>query len=161
MDNEKVAGIFYLVVGLIFILFPMFSAELVSIIVGLSLVVLGISIALTGYNLRGMQKEVPIIVIIIGIITIIIGLLFIFYVNAISFIVAIQFYVVGFIMIILGICGLLTKTGRMTNFSSILFILMGIIAIALGMFSGDNPIFLAILIGVVLVIEGVAFLLND
>lgn len=161
MDNEKVAGIFYLVVGLIFILFPMFSAELVSIIVGLSLVVLGISIALTGYNLRGMQKEVPIIVIIIGIITIIIGLLFIFYVNAISFIVAIQFYVVGFIMIILGICGLLTKTGRMTNFSSILFILMGIIAIALGMFAGDNPIFLAILIGVVLVIEGVAFLLND
>ena len=161
MDNEKIAGIFYLVLGLIFILFPMFSAELVSILVGLSLVVLGISIALTGYNLREMQKEVPIIVIIIGIITIILGLLFIFYVNAISFIVAIQFYVVGLIMIILGICGLLTKTGRMTNFSSILFILMGVVAIALGMFAGDNPIFLAILIGVVLVIEGVAFLLSD
>ena len=54
-----------------------------------------------------------------------------------------------------------SKSGMLRLFTVDSNILMGIIAIALGMFAGDNPIFLAILIGVVLVIEGVAFLLND
>ena len=161
MNYEKGAGIFFLVVGLIFILFPMFSSELVSIIVGLSLIALGISIAFTGYTLKDMRKEIPIIVIIIGILSIILGILFIFYINAISFIVAIQFYVVGIIMIILGICGLVSKTGKISNFTSILVLLMGIVAIALAIFAGNNPIYLAIIIGVVLIIEGIAFLLDD
>ncbi|WP_406534256.1 DUF308 domain-containing protein [Methanobrevibacter sp.] len=161
MDYEKTAGIFFLVLGLIFILFPMFSSELVSIIVGLSLVFLGISIAFTGYTLKEMRKEIAIIVILIGILAIILGILFIFYINAISFIVAFQFYIVGFIMIILGICGLLSKTGKISNFTSILILLMGIVAIALAIFAGNNPLYLAIIIGIVLIIEGVAYLLDD
>ena len=161
MNYEKGAGIFFLVLGLIFILFPMFSSELVSIIVGLSLVFLGISIIITGYSFKEMRKEIPIIVILIGIIAIILGLLFIFYINAISFIVAFQFYIVGFIMIILGICGLLSKTGKISNFTSILILLMGIVAIALAVFAGNNPLYLAIIIGIVLIIEGIAYLLDD
>ena len=161
MDYKKGAGIFFLVLGLIFILFPMFSSELVSIIVGLSLVFLGISIAFTGYTLKGMRKEIPIIVILIGIIAILIGLLFIFYINAISFFVSYQFYIVGFIMIILGICGLASKAGKISNFTSILILLMGIVAIALAIFAGNHPIYLAILIGIVLIIEGIAYLLDD
>ncbi len=162
MDSEKIAGIFFLVLGLIFILFPMFSSELVSIIVGLSLVFLGISIVFTGYNLsKEMRKEVAIIAIIIGIISIILGLLFIFYLNAISFIVAFQFYIIGFIMIIFGISGLVSKTGRISNFTSILILLMGIVAIALAIFASNNPLYLAIIIGIVLIIEGIAYLLDD
>lgn len=161
LNYEKGAGIFFLVLGLIFILFPMFSSELVSIIVGLSLVFFGISAAFTGYTLKDLRKEIAAVVIIIGIISIILGLLFIFYLNAISFIVAYQFYVVGFIMIIFGISALLSKTGRISNFTSILVLLMGIVAIALAIFAGNNPIYLAIIIGVVLIIEGIAYLLDD
>ena len=161
MDYKKAAGIFFLVLGLIFILFPMFSSGLVSVIIGLSLVFLGISIAITGYTFKGMRKEIPIIIILIGIISIIIGLLFIFYINAISFFVAFQFYIVGFIMIILGICGLASKAGKISNFTSILILLMGIVAIALGIFAGKHQIYLAILIGIVLIIEGIAYLLDD
>ena len=160
MDNQKVAGIFFLVLGLIFILFPMFSIELVSIIVGLSLVFFGISAAFMGYTLKD-NKGVAIAIIIIGIISIILGLLFMFYINAISFLVAFQFYIVGFIMILFGITGLVSRASKISNFTSILVLLMGIVAIALAVFAGNNPLYLAIIIGVVLIIEGVAYLLDD
>lgn len=161
MDYEKIVGIFCLVLGLMFILFPMFLPELVSIIIGLSLVFLGISIVFTGYTLKEIRKEIAIISIIIGIISIILGILFIFYINAIVFIVAFQSFIVGTIMIIFGICGLISKTGRISNFTSILILLMGVVAIAIGFFAENNPIFLAMLIGVVLIIEGIAYLLDD
>ena len=160
MDNQKAAGIFFLVLGLIFILFPMFSIELVSIIVGLSLVFFGISAAFMGYSLKD-NKGVSIAIIIIGIISIILGLLFMFYINAISFLVAFQFYIVGFIMILFGITGLISRASKISNFTSILVLLMGIVAIALAVFAGNNPLYLAIIIGVVLIIEGVAYLLDD
>ena len=160
MDNQKAAGIFFLVLGLIFILFPMFSIGLVSIIVGLSLVFFGISAAFMGYTLKD-NKGVAIAIIIIGIISIILGLLFMFYINAISFLVAFQFYIVGFIMILFGITGLISRASKISNFTSILVLLMGIVAIALAVFAGNNPLYLAIIIGVVLIIEGVAYLLDD
>ena len=160
MDNQKAAGIFFLVLGLIFILFPMFSIGLVSIIVGLSLVFFGISAAFMGYTLKD-NKGVAIAIIIIGIISIILGLLFMFYINAISFLVAFQFYIVGFIMILFGITGLVSRASKISNFTSILVLLMGIVAIALAVFAGNNPLYLAIIIGVVLIIEGVAYLLDD
>lgn len=160
MDNQKAAGIFFLILGLIFILFPMFSIELVSIIVGLSLVFFGISAAFMGYTLKD-NKGVAIAIIIIGIISIILGLLFMFYINAISFLVAFQFYIVGFIMILFGITGLVSRASKISNFTSILVLLMGIVAIALAVFAGNNPLYLAIIIGIVLIIEGVAYLLDD
>ena len=160
MDNQKAAGIFFLVLGLIFILFPMFSIGLVSIIVGLSLVFFGISAAFMGYTLKD-NKVVAIAIILIGIISIILGLLFMFYINAVSFLVAFQFYIVGFIMILFGITGLVSRASKISNFTSILVLLMGIVAIALAVFAGNNPLYLAIIIGVVLIIEGVAYLLDD
>ena len=160
MDNQKAAGIFFLILGLIFILFPMFSIGLVSIIVGLSLVFFGISAAFMGYTLKD-NKVVAIAIILIGIISIILGLLFMFYINAISFLVAFQFYIVGFIMILFGITGLISRASKISNFTSILVLLMGIVAIALAVFAGNNPLYLAIIIGVVLIIEGVAYLLDD
>ena len=44
METGKIAGIVSIVLGLMFIVFPMFSSELVSAIVGVSLIFLGISI---------------------------------------------------------------------------------------------------------------------
>ena len=84
-----------------------------------------------------------------------------FYINAISFLVAFQFYIVGFIMIIFGIAGLVSHVSRISNFTSILVLLMGIVAIALGTFAGNNPLYLAIVIGIVLILEGIAYLLDD
>lgn len=150
-----------MILGLIFIIFPMFSADLISIIVGLSLLYFGICTAFMGFSMRrDFDNTIPNITIIIGIIAIIFGFLFLFYIDAISFITGIQFYIVGFIMIVFGITGLISKRNSISTFTSILVLIMGIIAIALAVFALNQPIFIAIIIGIVLIVEGIAMMLN-
>ena len=161
MEVNKGAGILSIVLGLIFILFPMFSSGLVSVIVGLSLLFFGISSVYLGYNMRNEFDLYSKTTIIIGIIAIIFGFLFIFYIDALSFLIAIQFYIVGFIMIIFGISGLISRMGSISTFTSILVLIMGIIAIALAAFSINQPVYIAIIIGFVLIIEGVALILSN
>lgn len=160
MDIQKSAGILSIIVGLIFIIFPMFSATLISVIVGLSLLFFGISSAFMGFNMRNEMKSYSTASIIIGIIAIIFGFLFIFYIDALSFLVGIQFYIVGFIMIVFGITGLLSPMTRFSRFTSLLVLIMGILAIFLGAFALDQPIYIAIIIGIVLIIEGIAMILE-
>ena len=160
MGVEKNAGILSVVLGLIFIIFPMFSAELVSIIVGLSLLFFGIPAAFMGFNMRKQTGYFGIAILIIGIIAIIFGFLFIFYIDALSFLIGLQFYIVGFIMIVFGITGLISKMTRFSTFTSLLILLMGIVAIALAAFAASQPIYIAIIIGVVLIIEGIAMILE-
>lgn len=150
-----------MILGLIFIIFPMFSADLISIIVGLSLLYFGICTAFMGFSMRrDFDNTIPNITIIIGIIAIIFGFLFLFYIDAISFITGIQFYIVGFIMIVFGITGLISKMNRISAFTSILVLIMGIIAIALAVFALNQPIYIAIIIGVVLIIEGITMIID-
>ena len=161
MGINKTAGIISLILGLIFIIFPMFSSEMVSIIVGLSLLFFGISAAFMGFNMRNQFNIFSTATIIIGIIAIIFGFIFLFYIDALSFLIGLQFYIVGFIMILFGITGLLSKMNRISAFTSILVLIMGIIAIALAVFSLNEPIYIAMIIGVVLIIEGVTLMLSD
>ena len=161
MEVNKGAGILSIVLGLIFILFPMFSSGLVSVIVGLSLLFFGISSVYLGYNMRNEFDLYSKTTIIIGIIAIIFGFLFIFYIDALSFLIAIQFYIVGFIMIIFGISGLISRMGPISTFTSILVLIMGVIAIAFAAFSINQPVYIAIIIGIVLIIEGVALILSN
>ncbi|WP_405305467.1 DUF308 domain-containing protein [Methanobrevibacter sp.] len=162
MDGNKGMGILSIIVGLIFILFPMLSESLISIIVGFSLLFFGISSVYTGLDMKKYANNtyaVPLMV--IGIIVIILGFLFIFYIDALSFLVSIQFYLIGFILIIFGIIGLLSRVSAFSLFTSILVLVMGIIAIALGAFAWAQPIYIAIIIGIILIIEGIALLFFD
>lgn len=162
MDGKKGMGLITIIVGLIFIIFPMFSESLISIIIGLSLLFFGISAAYTGLDMRKYANNTySSLFIITGIIAIIFGFLFIFYIDALSFLVGIQFYLIGFIMIAFGVAGLLSRANTMSLFTSILVLIMGIIAIVLAAFSLAQPIYIAIIIGVILVIEGVALLLYE
>jgi uncharacterized membrane protein HdeD (DUF308 family) len=63
-------------------------------------------------------------------------------------------------MIIFGIAGLVSHASKISTFTSILVLLMGIVAIALAVFASNNPIFLATVIGIVLIIEGISYLIN-
>lgn len=160
MDFNKGVGILSIILGLIFIIFPMFSAGLISVIVGLSLLFFGISALFMGFNMRHDLNIYPKVAMVIGAISIILGFLFIFYIDAISFLVGIQFYLVGFIMIIFGITGLFSKMTRFSKFTSIFILLMGVISIALATFAISQPIYIAIIIGIVLIIEGITFILD-
>ena len=63
-------------------------------------------------------------------------------------------------MIFFGIAGLLSKE-RVSVFTSILILVMGLIALGLAIFAMAEPIYIAIIIGICLVIEGIAYLLSD
>lgn len=161
MEIYKIAGFLSIVLGLIFIIFPMFSGELVSIIVGLSLLFFGIAAAFMGWNLRNEVDNIfPNFILAIGVIAVIFGFLFLFYIDALSFLMGLQFYIVGFIMVVFGIAGLFSNLTRVSTFSSLLVLIMGIIALALAIFAINQPIYIAILIGIVLIIEGISLLLT-
>ena len=161
METGKIAGIVSIVLGLMFIVFPMFSSELVSAIVGVSLIFLGISIFLMGMTMHSYEMPFSIVAFAIGAITVLLGIGFIFFFDALSFLVGFQFYIIGFIMIAFGITGLIPRFSKISAFSSIIVLIMGVVLIALGAFAVKEPIFIAIIIGVVLIIEGVSFLLHS
>ena len=57
-------------------------------------------------------------------------------------------------MILAGVVGLISDS-KMGKIASVLILILGIISIAIGGFSIDQPKFAAILIGVALIIQGV------
>jgi uncharacterized membrane protein HdeD (DUF308 family) len=163
MESNKGMGLFSIILGLIFIIFPMISEEVVSIIIGLSLLFFGISAIFTGFDMKKYANNTHAnLFIVIGIIVAILGFLFIFYIDALSFLVGIQFYLIGFILIIFGIAGLLSRPGTLLSLlTSILVIIMGIFAVALAAFAMAQPIYIAIIIGIILIIEGLMILFID
>lgn len=150
MESNKVSGILSIILGLIFIICPIFSSGLVSVLIGISLVFLGIASILTEFSALN---------IIIGILAIIFGLLFIFNIDALSFLLGLQFYIIGIILILLGISGIFAE--GVSKLASILIIILGIISFALGGFSITNPLFAAILIGVALIVQGVRIYISE
>ena len=145
MESKQATGILSIILGLIFIIFPIFSSGVVSIIIGVSLLFFGIALILAGFTASN---------IVIGILAIIFGLLFTFRIDAVSFLLGFQFYIIGIILILAGIIGLISDT-QTSKIASILIVILGIISFALGGLSIDNPIFAAALIGVALIIQGI------
>ncbi len=64
-------------------------------------------------------------------------------------------------MIAFGIIGLISKVTKVSTFASILVLIMGIVAIALAAYAINQPVYIAIIIGIVLIIEGVNLFLFD
>ena len=56
MEQNKIAGILSIILGLIFIIFPIFSTGLVSILIGVSLIFLGIASVLAGLSAFNKSK---------------------------------------------------------------------------------------------------------
>ncbi|WP_296796508.1 DUF308 domain-containing protein [uncultured Methanobrevibacter sp.] len=158
MDLEKIIGIIFMVLGLIFIIFPMFSAESVSFIVGLSLLFFGFASIANGLSVRNMSTLSK-INLVVGIIAVIFGILFIFAINALSFLVGFQFYIIAFILIFCGIVGIISNS-TLSKTTSLLILIIGIIAIVLGVYSITDPIYAAILIGLCLILQGLRFYLD-
>lgn len=162
MNEKKTLGLISIIIGLIFIVFPIFSSDLISVIVGLSLLFFGISAVFFGWNMRNTYNYMlSNTALIIGILSVIFGFLFLFYIDALPFLVSIQFYIVGFIMIIFGITGFLSRVNNISNFTSILVFLMGIVAIALAIFAQSQPIFITMVLGAVLIFEGLGLYVSD
>lgn len=143
MEPHKISGILSIILGLIFIICPFFGTAVVSVMIGLSLLFLGIILILAQFSALN---------IVVGLLSIIVGIIFITNIAALSFLFGFLFYVVGILLILVGIVGLVSAGSKL---AAIGIIILGIISFALGAFSIDNPIFAAVLIGVSLIVEGI------
>ena len=151
MESNKLSGILSIILGLIFLICPIFSTAFLSTFIGLSLIFFGIAFILSEFSALN---------IIVGILAILVGLVFVFNITALSFIFGLQFYIIGILLILAGIVGLVSDS-QVSKIASILIIILGIISFALGGFSIEQPLFAIILIGVALIIEGIGLYLIE
>ena len=155
MESSKILSIITIIIGLIFIIFPMFSANLISILIGASVLIFGIVLAYSGIISKEISPAFSTVAAIFGVVLIILGLAFIFGTNAVSFLVGLQFYIVAFMLIIASLIGLLggaaiNKTG------SIVGLVLGIVVLFIAMFAANNPVLITIILGIALIAYGVS-----
>ena len=146
--------------------------------------IFGIGLAYTGIISKDISPAVSTVSAIFGVVMIILGLAFIFGTNAISFLVGLQFYIVGFMLIIASVIGLLggaeiNKTGSLVGLvlgivilfiavfaannpiaeinktGSLVGLVLGIVILFIAVFAANNPILITIILGIALIAHGI------
>lgn len=157
MDYGKVLGIIFIILGLLFIVYPFYSAAAVSLIAGICLIVFGFASIISGFSIWSMMAHVSVINIILGILAMLLGFLFIYEIDALSFILAYQFFLIAFVMILFGIFGVISGPDALSKVTSGLIFILGLITVVLAFYSIAQPLYAAIFVGICLVLEGIAF----
>ena len=161
MENKNIICFLTLLLGLMFIIFPIISITIISIFIGVGVVFLSLALIFTGFKTSGQLTIMSPITILLGLIGVIFGLAFIFNFNAVSVITGLQFYVLGFLFLVLGISGLVSELRYLSSISSLIMIVFGFVSLLLGVFAFDHPEILAIFIGLILVLQSVRLYLSD
>lgn len=160
MDSKKLLGIIFIILGIIFAVYPVYSSIAVSIILGICLIAFGLAAIFDGCSVWSQIAHVSAMKILGGILAIILGILFIYGVDAVSFLVGFEFYLMGFIMIFVGVLSLASES-TWSKLTAILIIIMGIIAIFLAFWAVALPVYAAILVGICLIMYGILFLIDQ
>ena len=158
MDFKKLLGILFIILGLIFAVYPLYSAEAVSWIAGICLIAFGFASIIDGFSVWSMMAHVSILKILLGMCAMLFGLLFIYKIDALSFLVAYQFFLIAFVLMFIGICGIFFGAGIAAKLVSVVILILGIVSVYIASASIAQPLYVAIIVGICLIIEGVAFL---
>ena len=159
MESNKIWAILSIILGLILIIFPMFSSNLISILIGAIVLIFGVGLCYSGIISKEISTAFSSIAAVFGVVMIILGLAFIFGTNALSFLVGLQFYIIGFILIIVSAIGLLGGINKKKT-SSIITLILGIVILFIAIFAANNPILITIILGIALIANGVSSYLN-
>ena len=154
-EGNVLLCILAIILGLLAIIFPLFSVFTVTMIAGIGILILGIWLLIQSFAFWQVSKVSSIAFLLIGITASMVGAILFGNIIAFSFLVSIWFYIIGLLLILSGIMSLFTKAGGAGKLSGTLGILMGIIYIVLASYAW-NPLYLALLIGIWLIIDGVA-----
>ena len=159
MKSNTIWAILSIILGLILIIFPMFSSNLISILIGAIVLIFGVGLCYSGIISKEISTAFSSIAAVFGVVMIILGLAFIFGTNALSFLVGLQFYIIGFILIIVSAIGLLGGL-PIQKTSSIITLILGIVILFIAIFAANNPILITIILGIALIANGVSSYLN-
>ncbi|MFA0832647.1 MAG: DUF308 domain-containing protein [Methanobacterium formicicum] len=147
-------GILAIILGLIVIAFPLISVFTFSVLAGMGVLILGIWFLVQAFSVWESSKGISIAYLILGIIAIIAGIGLVGNILALSFLASFILYLAGFFLFISGVITLFTGEGGSAKGVGVLGILIGIIYLILGLYAWD-PFYLALLIGIWLIISGI------
>jgi len=153
--QTKTSGLILIVLGLIIIAFPLLGILPFSLLLGISVLFLGMGLLIAGVIGIRASTTMGVVELILGIIAIICGIGLFGHILLFSFLASIWLYFVGFFLIISGIMSLFAKEGTAGKGSGGMGIILGILYIILGTYAWD-PYYLALLIGIWLIIDGIA-----
>ena len=158
MDYKKILGILFIIMGILFAVYPMYSAEAVSWIAGICLIAFGFACIIDGFSVWSMMAHVSLLNILIGMCAMLFGLLFIYKIDALSFLVGFQFYLIAFVLMFAGIFGIFFGSDMISRLASVLILILGIAVVYLASASISSPLYVAIIVGICLIMEGILFL---
>ncbi len=155
--HNVLLGILAIILGILVIAFPLFSVFTASVLAGFAIIFLGIWLLAQSFGVWGESKGASIAYLILGLIAIIGGIGLFGSVLAFSFLASFWLYFAGFFLIISGIMSFFVKEGTTGKGVGGLGIILGILYIILGAYAW-NPLYLAMLIGIWLIIEGITII---
>ena len=161
MDYRKILGFLFIILGLLFMIYPVYSAEAGSLIAGISLIAFGIASIIDGFSIFSVMTNFSAVNILLGICAILLGVLFIYEIDALSFIIGFQFYLIAFVLMFIGIVGMFKGIESLSRLASVLILILGIIAVFLASFSIAQPLYTAIIVGICLILYGITFLASS
>ena len=161
MENKNIVGILAIILGLIIMIFPFMSQFVLSIIAGIGILILGIYYIILGSNVWSISKGSSIAHIILGIFGIIAGIILLGDILLFDLLIGLYLYIVGIMLLLAGFIGLLTRSIMMTKASAALMAILGIITIILGYFALLRPLYVSIILGISLVIDGIAIAMGN
>ena len=62
---------------------------------------------------------------------------------------------IAFVLIFIGVMGIFSRPGAMAKLGSAVILILGILTVFLAAFSAAQPLFVAVLVGVGLIVDGV------
>jgi uncharacterized membrane protein HdeD (DUF308 family) len=147
-------GILAILLGLIVMAFPLISVFLVSDIVAIGIIFIGVWLLAQSVQSWNTSKGLSIATLILGIIGIIVGIGLFGKIVAFSILVGLVIYIGGLFLIISGIISLVSGQGNAGRMGGLLGIILGILYLIVGIYA-LNPIYLAFLIALWLILTGV------
>lgn len=151
-----IMGILAVILGLLILIFPLMSQFVLSIISGIGILIFGIYMLVLGVNSWKFSRISSIVYIILGILGIIAGIMLLGNILLFDILVGFYLYIIGFMMLFAGILGLFARPIRITKAAAGLMALLGILTIILGYFALLGPIYVSIILGISLIIDGIA-----
>ncbi|MEN4017926.1 MAG: DUF308 domain-containing protein [Methanobacterium sp.] len=154
-EGNYLLGILAVILGILVIAFPLFRVFTASVLAGFAIIFLGIWVLVQSLGVWSTSKAGSVAYLILGLIAIIGGIGLFGNILAFSFLASFWLFFAGFFLIIAGIMSLFAKEGTVTKGSGGLGVILGILYIILASYAW-NPYYLAVLIGIWLIIEGIA-----
>ena len=152
-------GILAILLGLIVIAFPLISVFVLSSIVGIGLIFIGVWLLAQSFEIWNSNKGVSIAALILGILGIIVGIGLFGKIVAFSILVGLIIYIGGLFLIISGIISLVSGQGSAGRWGGLLGIILGILYIIVGVYA-LNPLYLAFIIGLWLILTGLFMIIT-